>query len=38
MREIEPINILISDRLMNLNSIVPAMTPNNEKGAIDHIT
>jgi hypothetical protein len=31
-----PINTLIKDRLINLNKIVPAITPNNENGAMDH--
>jgi hypothetical protein len=28
--------ILIIDKFKNLNKIVPIMTPNKEKGAIDH--
>jgi predicted GH43/DUF377 family glycosyl hydrolase len=28
--------ILIIDKFKNLNNIVPIMTPNKEKGAIDH--
>ena len=34
--EIDPIKILIIDKLMNLNKIVPTITPNKEYGAIDH--
>ena len=28
--------MLIIDKFKNLNNIVPTMTPNKEKGAIDH--
>tara|TARA_Y100000814_G_C12171549_1_gene348124 strand:- start:438 stop:662 length:225 start_codon:yes stop_codon:yes gene_type:complete len=35
-KEIDPIKILIIDKLINLNKIVPIITPNKEYGAIDH--